>query len=220
LQITLLMKKLLLAGCLCLAIAQFGFAQNDPQAREILDAMSLKYQSIPSFKADIVHTLENKQEDINEEFSGKITVKGDMYKLAMGGQVIINNGVTLWTYLEDVNEVNISDYDPEDEDLSPSKIYGLYKDGYKYTYMGEIPVDGTPYNVVDLVPEDRENQFFKIRMVIDKNSNTLKSWKMFDKTGNIFIYKINNFTPNLELSDSFFVFDSQAHEGVEVIDFR
>jgi len=214
------MKTVLLISALVIGLIQCVLGQYDPKAREVLDAMSNKYQSIPSFKASITHTLENKQENLNEEFSGDITVKGDMYRLDMGGQEVINNGVTLWTYLEDVNEVNIADYDPEDEELSPSKIYDLYKTGYKYTLMGELPNQGDGYDIVDLIPEDKDNQFFKIRMVISRKEHTLKSWKMFDKTGNVYTYQITDFTPNLDISDSFFVFDASAYEGVEVIDFR
>ena len=214
------MKTILLISALVIGLIQCVLGQYDPKAREVLDAMSNKYQSIPSFKASITHTLENQQENLNEEFSGDITVKGDMYRLDMGGQEVINNGVTLWTYLEDVNEVNIADYDPEDEELSPSKIYDLYKTGYKYTLIVELPNQGDSYDIVDLIPEDKDNQFFKIRMVISKKEHTLKSWKMFDKTGNVYTYQITDFNPNLEISDSFFVFDASAYEGVEVIDFR
>ncbi|MCZ6521375.1 MAG: outer membrane lipoprotein carrier protein LolA [Bacteroidetes bacterium] len=214
------MKTILLISALVIGLIQCVLGQYDPKAREVLDAMSNKYQSIPSFKASITHTLENQQENLNEEFSGDITVKGDMYRLDMGGQEVINNGVTLWTYLEDVNEVNIADYDPEDEELSPSKIYDLYKTGYKYILIEELPNQGDSYDIVDLIPEDKDNQFFKIRMVISKKEHTLKSWQMFDKTGNVYTYQITDFNPNLDISDSFFVFDASAYEGVEVIDFR
>jgi len=214
------MKTILLISALVIGLIQCVLGQYDPKAREVLDAMSNKYQSIPSFKASITHTLENQQENLNEEFSGDITVKGDMYRLDMGGQEVINNGITLWTYLEDVNEVNIADYDPEDEELSPSKIYDLYKTGYKYILIEELPNQGDSYDIVDLIPEDKDNQFFKIRMVISKKEHTLKSWKMFDKTGNVYTYQITDFNPNLDISDSFFVFDASAYEGVEVIDFR
>ena len=108
------------------------FAQNDPQAKEVLDAMSAKYKKIPAYSADITSSLINEVDGINEEFGGKITVKGEMYKLEMDDQVVINNGTTVWTYLPDVNEVNIDTYNPDEDEISPSKIYDAYKKGYIY----------------------------------------------------------------------------------------
>jgi len=214
------MKKILLGIALIISTLSSLKAQYDPQARNILDAMSEKYKNTSAFNAKIVHKLENKVEDINEEFTGEIAVKGDMYRLKMGGQEIINDGTTLWTYLEDVQEVNVTDYDPETEQVSPSKIYDLYKSGYKYSLIGEAVRDGEVYNVVELIPEDKDGQFFKIRMEINKGDNALRKWEMFDRNGNVYVYKVMDFNPDVNLQDSYFVFDESEHENVEVIDFR
>jgi len=195
-------------------------SQYDPKARGILDAMSAKYRSIPSFKATITHSLVNEVEELDDEFKGEITVKGDMYKLKLSGQEIINNGTTIWTYLEEVNEVNITDHDPDEDDISPSKIYDLYKTGYKYLWLKEKNVGGEMCDIVDLIPENQESQFFRIRMEISKKDKTLKSWQMFDKTGNIYGYEITKFISNPDIDDTFFSFDESAHSGVEIIDFR
>ena len=160
------MRRLLVYTFLLALISSSSWAQYDAKARDILDGMSAKYKSIDSYKAGLSNTLVNEVENLSEEFSGEIVVKGDMYKLTISGQVIINNGVTIWTYLEEVNEVNITDYDPEEDEITPSKIYDLYKDGYKYIWLEEATYQGSKYDVIDLVPENKESQFFKIRMEI------------------------------------------------------
>src|ERR1044072_8542390 len=116
------MKKLILSfSILFLAIS--AFAQYDPKALQILEAMSKKYKAIPAFEANISQTLTNDVEKINEEFKGKITVKGDKFRLVLPEQEVINNGATIWTYLPEAKEVNIDNYDPNSEDVNPSKIY-------------------------------------------------------------------------------------------------
>lgn len=197
-----------------------SFAQNDPKAKEELDAMSAKYKKIPSYSADITSALVNEVDGINEEFGGKITVKGEMYKLEMDDQVVINNGATVWTYLPDANEVNIDTYNPDEDEISPSKIYDAYKKGYKYLYVGEEKVNGTPVSVIDLVPNDKDAQFFKIKLFIAKNDKSLKNWIMFDKSGNQYKYSIKNFKSDLSLKDSTFSFDATQYPGVDVIDLR
>ncbi|MDX1629000.1 MAG: outer membrane lipoprotein carrier protein LolA [Fulvivirga sp.] len=197
-----------------------AFGQYDEKARQVLDAMSAKYKKIPAYRADITSALINEVDGINEKFEGKITVMGDMYKLEMDEQVVINNGNTVWTYLPDVNEVNIDTYNPSDDEISPSKIYTAYQEGYKYLYIGDESCDGGKCAVIDLVPNDRDAQFFKIKLFIDKNDYSLKSWTMFDKTGNQYKYTIRDFNANINVDKSFFSFDPSKYPGVEIIDLR
>lgn len=201
-------------------IASYAFAQYEDKARGILDAMSNKYQEMGAFKSDFTYTMENSTEAINEDFSGEIFVKGDKFRLKMGGQEIINDGETVWTYLEDVNEVNIDNYNPDEGDISPSEIFNAYKRGFKYKYIEEETIDGHTYHVIDLNPENTDNQFHKIRLHIDKSDNSLKMWKIFSKDGTHYTYKISNFNSEAQIANSLFTFDTSQHKGVEVIDLR
>ena len=215
------MKKLLGLGIFLLNLNFISYGQYDQKALVILDAMSAKYKSFTAFKANIVYSLVNESEGISENFTGEITIKGDKFLLVMDEQTVINDGTTIWTYLPDVNEVNIDNYDPESGDISPSEIYTAYKSGYKYLFLEEISMENNVYEIVDLVPEDaKNNQFFKVRMQISKKDKTLKSWTMFDKSGNSYKYSITEFDPSLNPSDSFFVFDVTKYKDIEVIDLR
>ena len=104
------MKKTLLAAIL-LVLVKVTFAQYDPKALEILEAMGEKYKSIPTYEANFSYALTNDVEIIKEEFKRKLTVKGDKYRISLPEQEVINNGVTVWTYLPEVKEVNIDNYD-------------------------------------------------------------------------------------------------------------
>ena len=204
----------------CILTIHVGWAQRDENALKILDAMSAKYKEIPAYSADITSSLINETEGINEEFGGKITVKGDKYKLELDEQVVINNGETFWTYLPDVNEVNIDNYDPDEDEISPSKIYEAYKKGYKYIYIGDETINGKSHSVIDLVPDDKDAQYFKIKLFIAKADNSLTQWIMFDKSGNQYKYSIENFNGSINPTESFFLFDVDDYPGVEVIDLR
>ncbi|WKN31011.1 outer membrane lipoprotein carrier protein LolA [Porifericola rhodea] len=201
-------------------VVQTAYAQYDPKAKEVLDAMSAKYQSIGSFESDFSYSMENPTQSISEDFEGEILVNGDKYRLKMGGQEIINDGNTVWTYLEEVNEVNIDNYDPDEGDISPTQIYNAYKRGFKYVFVEEETSEGNTYEVVDLLPENNNNQFFKIRLNIDKKNKTLKKWQIFDKNGTIYTYEISNFNPDADISNDVFSFDTSKYQGVEVVDLR
>ena len=213
------MKQSFLA-ILLLFVVRITFGQYDPKALETLDAMSKKYKSIPSFEANLSYTLTNDVEKINEEFKGKITVKGDKYKLVLPEQEVINNGTTLWTYLPEAKEVNIDNYDPNSDDVNPSKIFEIYKKGFKYLYLQDKVDGGVMCEEIDLVPEKKDAQYFKIKMFISKKDKSIQSFTMFDKSGNRYRYTLSKFNSNANVPDNFFAFDPKKYPGVEIIDLR
>ncbi len=213
------MKKAILAVFLLFATTSL-WAQYDPKALEILEAMGKKYKATPSFEASFSYTLTNETEKINEEFKGKMMVKGDKYRLVLPEQEVINDGITVWTYLPDAKEVNIDNFDPASDDLNPSKFYDIYKKGYKYLYLEDKADGGVMCEVVDLVPEKKDAQYFKVRMYIVKKDRSIHSWTMFDKAGNLYKYSITKFNAAAKLEDGSFMFDPKKYPGVEVIDLR
>lgn len=213
------MKKSLL-GAILMFLGTISYAQYDPKALEILEAMSKKYKSIPSFEANLTSSLTNESEGVKEEFKGKITVKGEKFRLLLDDQEIINNGTTVWTFLPSAKEVNIDNYDPGSDDINPIKIFDIYKKGFKYLYLADKTEGGVVLEEVDLVPEKKDAQYFKIKMMIVKKDKSIQSWTMFDKSGNRYKYTITKFTPNIKADDSLFTFDVKKYPGIEVIDLR
>lgn len=213
------MKKIMiLMWALALSFAVFG--QYDPEAKKVLDEMGAKYKAIPSFTADITYSLDNDEDDIHDSFSGKIGIKGDKFRMFAEEQEIIINDGNVWTFLAEENEVNIDNYSPEDDDITPSNIYSIYQKGYKYMLFGEETLRGKTYQVVDLSPEKTDGDYFRIRLYIGKSDRVLLKFIMFAKSGNRYTYEISKFNPNAGLKDDYFVFDASKYDGVEVIDLR
>ncbi len=192
------MKNLLSFALTCLT--SLALAQYDPKALETLDAMSKKYQAIPSFEANISYMLTNDVEKISEEFKGKITVKGNKFRLVLPEQEVINNGMYVWTYLPEAKEVNVDKAENDSDEINPSRIYDIYKKGFKYLYLADKTEGGVVCEEIDLVPENKNAQYFKIKMMINKKDKSIQSWTMFDKSGNRF------------------KFDPKKYPGVEVIE--
>ena len=213
------MKKTLLA-VLLLVLVKYTFAQYDPKALEILQAMGEKYKSLPTYEAHFSYALTNDVENIKEEFKGKLTVKGDKYRISLPEQEVINNGVTVWTYLPEVKEVNIDNYDKNSGDINPLKIYEIYQKDFKYLYIQDKTEGGTLCEEIDLVPEKKDAQYFKIKLLIKKKEKIIQSLTMFDKGGNRYKYTITKFVPDADVSENYFAFDPKKYPGVEVIDLR
>jgi len=203
-----------------IVVANVAVAQYDPKALEILEAMSKRYKAITSFEANLTSTLVNESAGVKDEFKGKVTVKGDKYRLELEEQQVYNNGTTVWTYLPANKEVNVDNFDPKSDDLNPSKIFEMYKKGFKYLLTGEKAEGGVSCDEIDLVPEKKDAQYFKVKMMISKKDKSVQSWTMFDRSGNKYKYIITKFTPNVKVEDVYFTFDPKKFPGIEVIDLR
>ncbi|PJJ60138.1 LolA family protein [Hymenobacter chitinivorans] len=214
------MKKVLALLTLSVTMAHAASAQQDPKAGKILDQMSAKYQAMKAFKANFTQTLENDAAKVKENLTGDITVSGQKFRIKLNGQEIINNGQTMWTYMKAENEVNISDFDPDEQEVSPTQIFTLYKKGYKYTYVQETKEAGEACDVIELSPENKDNPVFKVRLTVSKVDKSVKSWKMFKKNGNRYTYTIRKFQPNPPIDATTFNFDKTKYKGVKVIDLR
>ena len=100
------------------------------------------------------------------------------------------------------------------------KIYEIYQKDFKYLYIQDKTENGVAVEEVDLVPENKDAQYFKIKLLIKKKEKVIQSLTMFDKGGNRYEYTITKFVPNANVPDSYFTFDAKKHPGVEVIDLR
>ena len=210
------MKKICLK--LIFVIVTFSSsAQFDPEAELILESMSTKYKSKSAFMSTFEQNLINEMSIVNESISGTIYVKGDKYKLEIAGQTIFNDGQDLWSYSEEIMEVTVSTYDKEEQDISLTNIWELYKEGYKYGL--NLP-DKQGNWIIDLEPIERGVEaFYKIRMVIT-NEYDLKSFRIFEESGNQYNYNITKLINRSDLTDDFFTFDLAQYPEVEIIDFR
>ncbi len=217
------MRKLFFPLVVLISIVGSTSAQStkDSKVEAVLNGMSERYKSFKSFEADFTYAIESTQEKIKDSQEGNIIVKGEKFRLRIGDQEVFNNMNTVWTYLKGENEVTITDYDPDSGDITPAEVYNMYKKGFKYTFADDTgEADTKFYEVVDLVPEDRNLNYFKVRLVIDKKTKDLKSWKVFEKNGRRFLYTIVKFTPNVAVKDSDFTFDKAKYPKVKIVDLR
>ena len=163
--------------------------------------------------------MKNVEADIDENTEGILFVKGDKYRLMIAGQLVISDGETIWTYIEDAEEVQINAIDDSDETITPSNLLTSYNHDYKSKYVKETFQYGTTVHVIDLTPEDGKS-YYKVGVIIDKTKDQLLEITIYDKNGSTYSYIINSFTPNIELDDAQFTFNPDDYLDVEIVDMR
>ena len=193
----------------------------DPVARDLLDKVSLKYKAYKSYKASYIRTAENASGKVLDTQKGELLVAGEKFVLTLPGQLIICNGTTLWTYLKDSKEVNITDYEPQADEITPQGIFTLYRQGYKYMYWGEQRDKKNTVQIVDLEPEDRTKEVLKVRLFINKPDKQMRRWIVFERgSNNRQTFTISKLQANLPVTDADFVFNKAKFPGVKEIDLR
>ena len=216
------MKKILsLAVLIMLYTLQPAAAQTDAKAKSVLDAVSKKVSALKSLKANFALHLTGANGKVSESKKGTFSMKGQKYRVMLGGQEIICDGKTVWTYTKDANEVQVSNYNPNEQTISPTKLFtNFYDKEYKYKYVGERKVNGKNCDVVELTPVNNTKQFKKIELAVDKASSTIAGGNIWEKNGNKYQYEVSGFTPNAPIADASFTFDKKQHPGAEVVDLR
>ncbi|MEO5674750.1 MAG: outer membrane lipoprotein carrier protein LolA [Chitinophagales bacterium] len=194
--------------------------QNDPKATEILNGVSAKYKSLKAVQADFTVRVENGANTSKDVQSGTLYVNGNKYKIQLKNQEIICDNTTVWTYLKDANEVQVNNYDPDENTITPSQIFTIYEKDFLYAYIEEKKLSGKLIQIIELTPHDKSKPYFKIRLGIDKIAKAVQSAVVFDKNGNRYTYEIKKFTPDPDIADSLFTFDNKQHPGIEVVDLR
>jgi outer membrane lipoprotein carrier protein len=161
--------------------------------------------------------FENTSQNIKETQKGILILEADNFRLEMDAQTVINNGESQWVYLADMNEVQIMEHDPEDDMMSPNKLFTIYEKGYKYTYVGAEAEKGKRLQIIDLFPEE-SSAFMKVTLAVDAAKNQLHKITIHDKNGGTYTYLITLFSSNTTVEP--FTFNPTDYEGVEVIDLR
>lgn len=212
------MKYSILAILICFASFGSVQAQNDAQAKNILDRVSAFYQKQQNIEADFVLNIVNDDAGINESQTGQLMVKGEKYRISTDELVRVSDGKSIWTHFLDDQEIQITDFDPEEEEMTPAKLFTIYEEGYNYSFVGRE----NGLNVIDLSPVDPDNPYFKIRLYIDPNASYITSATVFSRNGTQMTYSITNFDFSQgDLSDDNFQYDTNRFgSDVEIVDLR
>lgn len=197
-----------------------AFVNTDKAASQILDKVSKNYKSYKTIKASFKIKIFNKQDKSSQSEKGTLYVKGKKFRVEMDGQEIYCDGKTMWTFLKDANEVQISNYNPKSSDINPSEIFTVYEKGFLSKFIGEGKKGTVVTEQIELTPTDKKKPFFKVKLTIDKVAKKILDMTVMSKNGVESLYEITSFSPNLKIEDAFFKFDKKSKPGVVEIDLR
>lgn len=196
-------------------------AQEDKKAKGILDRLSAKTRSYSSIKTEFSYSLVNKDRKINSTQNWKLTLKGDKYRLEMGDQLVISDGVSMWKVLKTDKEVELSKPSSGEEAMNPKNIFTMYEKGFRHKYIKEEKIGSKLVHTIDLFPiNPKEKDYSSIRLYIDKNNLQVMKSEIKGKNGNVYTYEIKKFTTNDPFEDAIFKYRTSEFPGFELNDIR
>ena len=212
--------KSLTVFTLLISLVSLPLIGQDATANRILNNVSRTYQTYKSIKAGFTINIKNTQNNSTIKQVGTLYLKGKKFRINLTDQEIYCDGKTMWTYFKEENEVQITKYDPNAQEINPSEIFTIHQKGFNYKYTGEAIISGKTIQKIEMTPIDKTKPYFKVKLNIEKATNKITNMSVFNKNGIRSNYAITSFKSNLPISDGFFKFDSKTKPGVIEIDLR
>jgi outer membrane lipoprotein carrier protein len=189
-------------------------AQNDPNAKKILDNLSAKIKTFKGITANFSYVTKDKNNVQRGEVTGTINIKGQKYFIKQGTTEIYSDGTKTSNYNGETNEVTEAAIDDDNKTLSPQN---LLTDFYDKDFTYKLVSSAGKFNEIAMEPTDKRKNFKQVTVFVDKAKTLVTKARVVDKSDNIIEFTLTNINTAAVIPDAKFVFDKTKHPGVEVV---
>lgn len=190
-------------------------AQNDANAKKVLDAVSSKLKTFKGISANFSYLSKSRSGKVNNNVAGKIAIKGQKYYIKQGATEIFSDGAKTWNY-NGSNEVTVSTPDADNQTLTPQKLLSNFYDK-DFTY--KLVSSTGNFHEIEMMPIDKRKNFQKVNVFVDKTKTMITKARILDKSSNTIEFALNTINTNASIPDNTFVFNkSKYKKNIEVIE--
>ncbi|MES2005708.1 MAG: outer membrane lipoprotein carrier protein LolA [Bacteroidota bacterium] len=209
------MKKLYACSLAIFLLSGMAFAQNDPAAKKVLDAVGAKVKASKGISATCTLGSVTSKGKLNGSKTITLTMKGEKYFIKQGKTEITCDGTSVFQFDGDktITKTSVAE---GNQTLSPQKLLsGAYDKDFTYKLVSSAGA----YYEIEMKPLDTRKNFQKVNLFIDKAKSTFARAKILDKSNNITEVKISNLNLNASVSDAIFIFNKAKYpKDVEILD--
>jgi hypothetical protein len=202
------MKKLVVL----LSIAFIGLTSFAQSAKSLLDEVAKKAEGYANIYLEFNHRLDNFDADVHQETMGSVTLKGDLYHLNYMGTEQIFDGEKTYLIIHEDEEVIIQKKAENDDDnLTPSKMFSFYKNGFNYE-MGELKtIKGIKIQYVKLTPIDTNSEISNVLVGVDIKTKHIYNIIETGENSTITTLEVRTIKTNQPISEKLFIFDKEKY---------
>ena len=209
------MHKLYIATLFSFCTFFFTQAQNDPNAKKVIDAFGSKVKASKGITASFSLKSFSSKGKANGSKALSLSMRGEKYVLKQGKTEIICDGKNVYNF-DGAKTITKSAVEESSQTLSPQKLLaGSYDKDFSYKLVNS---NGN-FNEIEMVPLDKRKNFQKVTLFFNKKTSLLAKASIVDKSNNITELGVNNINLNAKLADAIFVFTrSNYPKDAEILD--
>ncbi|NND06982.1 MAG: outer membrane lipoprotein carrier protein LolA [Saprospiraceae bacterium] len=199
--------------------AQVG---NDPEAAKILESIAAKVQNYTDVTYHFQLNIDFPEQEIVTQ-QGSYLQKGNHYRLEMPNMISMSDGETQWLIDREAEEVQIHTFLEDDKEnlMNPTNLLSIYNNPrFEYMLTGEKSMGGRATQQIEFKPKDKQSEYAKARMTVEKATSEIISVEVFGKDGTKYIVDIKQVQPNQEPTVDQFVFQEKQFPNFHVEDLR
>ena len=204
-------NKIIYTTLFYLCFAAVAIAQD---AASIMDNASAAFKKHKSVVSN--YTLTYTEGGKNRTSTGGIVIQGNKYVNKIGGTMIWFNGKTMWTLVEENEEVNVSE--PDKDELSTNNPY-YFIQTYKQDFNPSLVSNANNIYTVKLTPKKHNEDLQYVILTLAKGNYQPKSIQLVMAKSRMSIV-LNTFKKKKKYKSSSFNFNSKSYPGYEVVDLR
>ena len=181
---------------------------QEQRAEILLNEVSESMAQFDNISITFTYELVNRKELIQQKEKGSLVMEGDTYLLKLMGIEQLSDGINKHTINSENQEVLIEPLgNGFDEDLSPSKIFSFYKQGYRFEWDIMQPLyGGRKIQFIKLIPIDTYSQASYLLLGIDTYTKNIYKLIEVGNDGTETTLTISSFETNIEIPKNTFVF--------------
>ena len=213
------LKRFLVVLTALSVVVPSGIVRSDDGAREVLEKVRQKYDSIQDARLKFSQTVRFERTNLEQSSDGTLLLKkGNRYRLELGEQTIVTNGATVWSYSRGTNQVIIDKFKLDERLLTPEKVLAGAPEDFVPTSLGKEKMAGKDVIALKLVPRNEQTFMSLLKLWVDDSSWLIRKAEVTDANGKKTEYEIEDVMMNTGLDDSLFSYE--IPEGVDVVDLR
>lgn len=208
------MKKLF-SFFIVVLLAFSANAQNDPNAKKVLDLVSAKVKSFTTITANFsINSVSSKGKN-NGIKSGVISIKGSKYVLAQGKMQVICDGAKTYNF-DGTKTITVTSMEESGQSLSPQKILS---GDYAKDFVCKLIGTKAGQSEIEMKPIDQRKNFSKVNVFVDNTKSMITKAVILDKSNNTLVVSFSNMVANKALDNALFVFNKAKYpKDVEILD--
>ena len=209
------MKKIYYLLAILLFSTSVSTAQNDPNAKKVLDGVSAKLKTFKGITANFSYVSKSRAGKMNSNVAGKIFIKGSKYYIQQGKTEIFSNGAKTWNYNGN-DEVTVTPVDADGKALTPQRLLtNFYDQDFTYKLISSTGA----FHQIEMTPTDKRKNFQKVTVYVEKVKSMVTKATILDKSSKTITFNLSNINTAAAIPDATFVFNkSKYKKNIEVIE--